>query len=285
MKKLLSLLLVMCTLLSLVSCKDKKSSKKSGKNDDDEITFTEMVAVDNEECLIKITGITNDKYDGYNLKVLLENKSDDKSYTFSVHSAAINGVQCSAYLYSSVSAGKKANEVISFTEDDLKANGIKTYTDIELTFQVYDSDDWMADDIVNETVHIYPYGEDKVTQYVRAGKESDNIVVDNEYVTLTVIGYEYDDIWGYTVKLFLVNKTEERLMFSVEDASVNGFMADPSYAQLVSAGKCAFGSMSWYDSTLEDNGITKVEEIEFNLRVYDYDDWYDFVNTKVTLNP
>ena len=76
-------------------------------------------------------------------------------------------------------------------------------------------------------------------------------------------------------------------MFSVDEASVNGYMADPFYANSVSAGKCAFSSMSWSDTTLEENGITEVEEIEMLFRAYDADNWTgdDFANQTITLNP
>lgn len=161
------------------------------------------------------------------------------------------------------------------------------YTDIELTFRVYDSDDWSADEAARETVHIYPYGEDKAVRFVRETKATDNVIVDNDDVTVIVTGYEKDDIWGYTVNLFLVNKTDKNIMFSADDASVNGYMADPFYATTVVAGKCAFSSMSWSDSMLEDNNITAVEEIEFKLRAYDSNDWSggDFFNETVTLKP
>ena len=76
-------------------------------------------------------------------------------------------------------------------------------------------------------------------------------------------------------------------MFSVDEASVNGFMLDPFYAKSVLAGKCAFSSMSWYNTTLDENGITDIEEIEFKLRAYDADNWMsdDFANEVITLNP
>ena len=90
-----------------------------------------------------------------------------------------------------------------------------------------------------------------------------------------------------TANLFLLNKTDKTVMFSVDDASVNGFMADPFYATSVSAGKCAFSSMAWSDTTLEENGITEVEEIEVLFRAYDADDFMgeDFANEVITLNP
>lgn len=301
MKKLTALLLTLALILSLSACgvvmtpdvngeknpsqsENNKHENNTGKN---EISFTELVAVDNGECLIKITGIEPNNFWGYTLKVQLENKSADKTYMFSVESAAINGVQNDPLFASEVAAGKKAMEEIHFTDDELKENGVGDFTDIELTFRVYDSNDWMADAVARETVHVYPYGEDKAVKFVREAQASDKVLVDNEYVTVIVTGHENDEIWGYTVNLFLLNKTDKEVMFSVDEASVNGFMANPFYANSVTAGKCAFSSMSWSDTTLSENGITAVNEIEFKLRAYDNGNWLgdDFANETITLNP
>lgn len=308
MKKLITLLLSLALLLSLVACgsnetpnvsdKTPDASQSGGdvgnsdsKGDDDkttnQITFEGLVAVDNEECVIKIKEIDPDNMWGFTLKVELENKSAEKTYMFSVESAAINGVQCDPLFANEVAPGKKANESISFSNSSLKENGVEDYTDIELTFRVYDSNDWLSEAVARETVHVYPYGEDKATTFVRETQSSDNVIVDNEYVTVVVTGYENDTIWGYTVKLFLLNKTDKNVMFSADEASVNGYMADPFFATSVSAGKCAFSSMSWSDSTLQENGITEVEEIEFLLKAYDSDNWFGdgFANETITLKP
>lgn len=312
MKKILTLLLSFALVLSLAACggettpsnsdntpvssqngestgndsteENKDSTTEQAEN---QVVFEEVVAVDNEECVIKITEIEPDNMWGYTLKAQLENKSTEKTYMFSVESAAINGVQCDPLFATEVAAGKKANEEISFSDSALEENGVGDFTDIELTFRVYDSNDWTADAVAKETIHVYPYGEDKAVTFVREAQPSDNVIIDNEYVTVIVTGYEDDDIWGYTANLFLMNKTDTTVMFSVDDASVNGYMADPFYATSVSAGKCAFSSMSWSDTTLEENGITEIEEIEILLRAYNADDIMadDFANEVITLNP
>lgn len=266
------------------STEEATKSEESGKS---EISFTEMVAVDNAECTIQITGIDADNMWGYTIEARLENKSADKTYMFTVETAAINGVQCDPLFASEVAAGKKANVNISFSDDTLKENGITEYTDIELTFRVHDSNDWIADAVAEETVHIYPYGEDKAVQFVRKAQASDNVIIDNDYVTVIVTGYEEDEIWGYSVNLFLLNKTDKNVMFSVDEVSVNGYMADPFYATSVSAGKCAFSSITWFDSTFEENDITEVKTIDFNFTAHDEDNWFSdyFVNETITLNP
>lgn len=64
-------------------------------------------------------------------------------------------------------------------------------------------------------------------------------------------------------------------------------MADPFFAKSVPAGKCAFSSMSWSDTTLEENSITQVEEIELTFTARDYNNWFsgDLINETITLNP
>ena len=306
MKKLLALLLALLMMFSFVACEkdsdkdtdkdDDKSSvtdKNDGsgeKEDDDkelEFVFEETVVVDNDECLIKITDIDSEDFFGYTLKAELENKSSDKTYVFSVDSASVNGVQCSPLFYSEIAAGKKAKEDISFGGDQLEEKGITEYTDIELTFRVYDSEDWMADDIAVETVNIYPYGEENATKFVRESKDTDNVIMDNEYAKVTVIECGKDEFWGYTASLYIENKSDKTLMISADDVAVNGYMADPLFATSVSEGKVAFSSMSWSDETFEENGITDVEEIEFTLTVTDADDWLadSFAEEVITLNP
>lgn len=253
-----------------------------------DVEFTELVGVDNDYCLIKITGIDTDNMWGYTLNVQLENRSADTNYTFAIDSAAINGVRCDPLFATDVAAGKKANEEINFISDDmLKDNGVGDFTDIELTFSVSDADDWMSDDVVKETFHVYPYGKDKAVRFERESLPTDKVLVDNDSFSVTVIGYEVDELWGYTAKMFIENKTDKNLMFSADDVSVNDFMADPLYSDTVAAGNCAFSKMSWSDSVFEENGITDVEEIEFILKVYDNDDLFadTLMEERFTVNP
>lgn len=291
MKKMTAYLLGLALMISMTAC-SSADSDDSGENNDntpvetEEISFEEITVVDNEQCTIKITGIEPDNMWGYTLNAYLENKSEDKTYMFSVQNASVNGLQTDPLFATTVAAGKKSNEEINFSED-LSSYGLTDFTDIQLTFRVYDNDDWMADDVALQTVHIYPYGEDKATTFVRESQSTDHVIVDNENVTIIVTGYDEDGIWGYTMHLYLVNKTDSEVMFSVDDVSVNGFMADPFWAASVAAGKAAFSDVSWSDSTFEENDITTVEEIEMTWSVYNNEDWTqdDIYNETVVLNP
>ena len=95
MKKLLCLLLAMMLTLSLAACKseDKKAAEKSDTPKVPEtITFQEQVLVDNEECMIQITGIDPEGEFGYTLNTTLKNKSAEKTYVFALTDSSVNGV-------------------------------------------------------------------------------------------------------------------------------------------------------------------------------------------------
>ncbi len=249
--------------------------------------FEEVTAVDNEECAVTVKSIDPDDMWGYTLKVLLENRSGEKTYMYTVDAAFINGVECDPFFAAEVASGKKANEDINFDLDALEENGVGEPTDIGLVFQVYDADDWMADPVAYETVHVYPQGEDTAEAFVRQAQDTDVVLVDNDDVSAVVIGYETDGIFGYEMKMFLVNKTDKELMFTMEDASVNGFMIDPYYAHTLMPGMCCFDEAIWSASDLEDNDIGTVEELEFTLRAYDAEDWMadDVLSETVTVTP
>ncbi|MDD4311859.1 MAG: hypothetical protein PHW41_05185 [Eubacteriales bacterium] len=252
-----------------------------------ENSFEELMVVDNDECAITITEIDPDNLWGYTVKAKLENKSADKTYMFSVQSASVNGVQSDPFFATEVAPGKKSNNDISFLDDTLKNIGIQEITDIEITFKVYDSDDWTADAVAVETVHVYPIGEEKATVFKRESQPSDTVLFDDANVSVIIIGYTDDPIWGYSVNLYLVNKTDIPLMYAVEEVSVNGYMADPFWAKEVQPGKVTFTTMSWSDTTFEENDITQVEEIEMLFSVYDSNDWMadKLINETVTLKP
>ena len=99
---------------------------------------------------------------------------------------------------------------------------------------------------------------------------SDEVIVDDENCTFTITKAEDDKIWGFTLKVFCENKTEDKtLMFAIGNASVNGYMVDPAWAEEVAPGKKSNGEVTFSSSAFEDIGITAADEVIFSLRVYD----------------
>lgn len=113
------------------------------------------------------------------------------------------------------------------------------------------------------------------------------VLVDDENCIVKITAMDADSIWGYEMNVYLENKTDMELMFTVDDVSVNGFMCDPFWAASVAAGKKANEQIRFLADDFEQNGIETVTEITFTLRVYDNDDLLsdDIVSETFTVNP
>ena len=116
---------------------------------------------------------------------------------------------------------------------------------------------------------------------------NDEVIVDNDDCTFKIVKAE-DSSWGFTLKTYCENKTADKtLMFTTNQVCVNGYMIDPFWAKEVVAGKKANSEITFNSSDLKEIGISSPDEIIFELRVYNSDDWNadDFVKGVFTVYP
>ena len=287
MKKAFCLLLTLLLTFSMVACsaEEKKTTNKTSPSPAP-IIFQEQVLVDNEACKIQITGIEPEGEFGYTLNAILENKSKDKTYVFALTGSSVNGVLANSIFGMELAPGEKANEGIYIGDEELQ-EALGDFTDICLSFKVSDPEDWAAEPVADCTEHIYPLGKDKAKNYVRTPSDSDVVVADNDKVTIMVTGYAQDEYYGYYTRLYLVNKTDSAVTFSADQVSINGMMADPYFSTDLEAGEALFTNIVWDVSFLEDNDMSKVEEISMVLFAYHIDNWDGeyLANETVVLNP
>ena len=250
MKKLFCLLLALLMTISMVAC-GAEDKKTTDKNKPAPITFQEQVLVDNEACKLQITGIEPDGEFGYTLNATLENKSSEKTYVFALTDSSVNGVVANSIFGMELTPGETVNESICIGDEELQ-EALGDFTDICISFKVYDPEDWAAEPVAECTEHIYPLGKDKAKNYVRTPSDSDVVVADNDNVTIMVTGFSQDDYYGYYAKLYLVNKTDSAVTFSADQVSINGMMADPYFSTNMEAGEAVFTNIVWDVSFLED---------------------------------
>ena len=300
MKKALSAVLAVALVLSLAACSSDSSQETSSTKPSENATtkpapttkpqeqpeFQETVLVDSDDLLFKITAITDDPIWGYTLKAHMENRTD-KDLMFSLDAVSVNGFMCDPFFAATVTAGMKANKDISFSKDDFRAIGIETVTDVTFTLKVYDSQDITDDPVLEEEFIIYPMGKENAREYPRQEQEGDIVLFENEDCVMIVTGFETGSIWGFQAQVYLMNKTDNTLMFSVGDAAINGFMCDPFFAQSVAPGKQCVTNISWTKDALGENGIETVENITLPIRVYDTENWLEdaIVNETFTITP
>lgn len=105
------------------------------------------------------------------------------------------------------------------------------------------------------------------------GGAGETTVVDNEECTIQITGVA-DDVWGYTVKAYLENKSADKTyMFSVTGASINGVQTDPFFASEVAPGKKANVEILFSDIKEELPDLDAYTDIMLMFRVYDSNDW------------
>ena len=113
----------------------------------------EIVLFDNEYATMIVTGADPVNIWGYGLNVFLENKTE-KSLMFSASDVSVNGFMCDPFWATEVAPGKRSNTTISWFSDDFEENGITEVESITLPISVSDADDWLAEDLVNESFTI-----------------------------------------------------------------------------------------------------------------------------------
>ena len=237
-------------------------------------TAAEQVLFDNDEYSFIILDQEDDSFWGYTLDCFIENKTD-KTLVFSWNNVCVNGYMIDPYWATEITPGMKAYSGVSFSSSDFEEVGITAADEIIFTFRIYETDNWFADDLLNDVYTIYPTGlnPEAVVYPERRTTASEQVVIDNDQICFIVLDQKEDSIWGYTVDCYIENRTDALLTFSWDNVSVNGYMIDPYWATDVAPGMRKYCSVHFSSYEFEDNDITEVEEIGFSLRVYDYDDW------------
>ena len=163
-KRIILTLAALVLVLSLAACGGAPSTNETLNDPSVSVSepqpsqapgFSPLTLVDNDQFTVKITGIDTRGFWGYTLKVFIENKTE-KELMFSTEDVSVNGFMCDPFWAVSVAAGKKANEEISFSEGDFEKNGIESVEEIVFTLSVYDSNDILADDLLEQTFTVKP---------------------------------------------------------------------------------------------------------------------------------
>ncbi len=245
----------------------------------------DLVILDDEFCSIRVIGTREDEIRGYTLITYIQNKSETTAYTVGVEQAAVNGIASDPGFRQTLLPGCHGYGEICFTQRLPIA--MEEYTDIALAFTVTPAEDRTAEPVSRVEGHIYPQGKEEAALYIRPAQSDDLVLVEDDRMQVVITGCRRDEVWGYVVDVFIQNRTDRELTFTLEDGSVNGLQANPHFYGVVPGNVCAFGSFYWSNSTLEGLGISQVETVYAVLRCYDAEKWLedDLVRQSFTLNP
>lgn len=279
MKKWFALLMALVMVISLVACSMENLQME-------EAPFEEIIVVDNEEYKVVVTNV--DTRIHHIVEVLLENRGE-KTLSLSAD-CFVNGVFFTMNLpaggFEAVKPGEEKSVTFSFM--DLREHSIGAITDVEMQFDVLEavmgSSAWA---IISEldAVHFYPQGEENASAYELIPQKNHKVIVDNEYVTVTVVGYGSLD----EVKMHIANHTDTDLLVRVKGdrAELNrNIQGRASLFAAVPAQTQAFGTL-WPHYPGDDDGevhdFINTEFISFALEVTGGSVWY--TSDMITLSP
>lgn len=91
---------------------------------------------------------------------------------------------------------------------------------------------------------------------------------------------------GIELAFYVENNTEKEVTFSIDDASINGYMINPYWAKSLLPYSSAFPNVTCRNEKLLDNLIFEIEDIEFTLSAEDYNDWWapDIASLSINLD-
>jgi len=119
---------------SNISTEENNPTEGSNK-----VTIEEQVLLDQDSIKITAKEYVDDSIWGEGIKVLIEN-SGDKNVTVSCNALIVNNYMIYDFFVAEVAAGKKANETIYLSSNQLEAAGIDCIGQVEIYFHVYDDE-------------------------------------------------------------------------------------------------------------------------------------------------
>ena len=175
-----------------------------------------------------------------------------------------------------VAAGKKVNSTIYLSSNELKAAGIDHVGKVELYFKTYEPNDY-----TNQ--HLYPVLTVQTSNFDKMdGANSDGVELYNEH-GIRIVGKHVDEntFWGSDILLYIENNSNQTYNISCDDLSINGFMVTDYFSCTILPGKKAVDEIGLSASSLEENGIEKIEQAELKFKITNPDNYKEHYESHV----
>ena len=118
-----------------------------------------------------------------------------------------------------------------------------------------------------------------LTDNMKQGRCTPMMLVDESGIKITYTGMEMTEEGNAELRMTVENNSEQPILVNVQDFSANGMMMNAMFANQVTPGKKSNDELTIYASTLEENGVTAVESVEFSLVVFNDDTLDTIVET------
>lgn len=247
---------------------EEQETEKDNSNASSDFSIDETVLLDQDNVKITAKSLAYDYYGDLILDVLIENNTD-QTLNFSIDQFAINGYMTEyAFLYATVSAGKKSNETIDIPKDELDFLDIKTAADMTMTFSVSieEYDEYLRSapvQLKTSAAETYDYKYD----------DSGEVIYDGSNIKIVAKGlFENAKYDTQSILLYIENNNDFNITMSTDNVSVNGFMIDPFFYYDMLPNSHALATVDFDKEELASNDISAIKDVTLSFHIID-DDW------------
>lgn len=247
---------------------ENQNNENSGGSKD-KLSIDEQVLWEVDGVKVSATGITEDSFWGSEINLLVENDSD-KDIGLGTDAVIVNDYMIGDLTSIRVTSGNKSNDSVSLYSSELKAAGIDKIGKVEMYLYTYDPETYDRLQ-TSSCITITMSDVDAIDTETDIGG---TILYDEGGIKIVGQYVDEDSFWGSSVLLYIENNTAQNVIIQNDDLAVNGFMVDSILSQDVYAGKKAIADITLFKSSLEENNITSIDNIETSFRIIseDYDE-------------
>lgn len=247
-----------------------------------ETDIQEQEIVNNGDFVFTIKSFEKNSDDDPLLNVYIENNTD-QDLVFSFLDTCVNGWLCEPYWGCEIAAGTKVNDRVIWYPYILETNHITDITGIEAELSVMETENWNT--VYQEKFTYYPSGEEVFIEKEYEPQETDVVLVDNDFVTVSALSLNLDNEWDECqLLLYIKNKTDKDVSVGIRDALVNGTMCDACSVCDLPKGKQAYSKVIWFSSLLLEKQIDEIESFTLPLYVIDTETFDEIYKETLTVN-
>lgn len=221
---------------------------------------------ENDAFAITLAAVDGESLSGYTMTLQVKNKTD-KALRVELDSLTVNDCVSHKQWETELPALATVESTISIVDDSFMHGGETEIKKVEMFFTLWEGETELADGALWSVFYSGGDAGWTATPYT-----PDLVLVENEDLTIGMVGYDPADPLGYGVLLYLENKTGDDLLFDLGEVKVDNSPCQPLFAGAVPAGKRSYALVSWYLADLQKLGIGDPAKLELPFTVYDTDD-------------
>lgn len=233
-----------------------------------ETPVTEPITlIENDALTLRVLKIEPEAEAGYAVSVMVWNKTDI-AFLFVFDDFAVNDLLYGEDFQFEVEGGQKELKRITLTPDRMEMLGLGKVTKLDFQFYGIRTDTGSDAMSFQNDLSIYPLGEAAYKTHQRTPAQTDVVLLDNAYCTVTFLG-SYASETDLLCSVFVTNKTDKELLILAKDLTLNGVRSD-TYAQLsIPAGKQGYDTAFLPMDALREINIETIESFAAQVEIYD----------------